>query len=60
MSDRALPSRLGVEHDGFGRHAAWLKAYPNLGFDEIYLRHVGKELEEFIAAFGACILLELS
>jgi hypothetical protein len=35
-------------------------AYAEFGFDEIYLRHVGKEQEEFIDAFGARVLPELS
>jgi hypothetical protein len=45
-----------------GRHAAcaWLNAYAELGFDEIYPHHVGKEQEEFIDAFGARVLPELS
>jgi hypothetical protein len=43
-----------------GRHAAWPKAYTNLGFEEIYLHHDGDEQEEFIAAFGGCVLPELS
>jgi hypothetical protein len=29
-------------------------------FDEIYLHHLGEEQNEFIAAFGACVLPELS
>jgi hypothetical protein len=43
-----------------GRHAAWLTAYGELGFDEVYLHHVGKEQEEFIDTFGARVLPELS
>jgi probable non-F420 flavinoid oxidoreductase len=43
-----------------GRHAAWLKEYAELGFDEIYLHHVGQEQDAFIDAFGAHVLPELS
>jgi hypothetical protein len=30
-----------------------------LGFDELYLHHVGKEQQAFIEAFGAYVLPEL-
>ena len=43
-----------------GRHAARLKEYAELGFDEIYLHHVGQQQEEFIDVFGARVLPELS
>jgi hypothetical protein len=43
-----------------GSRAAWLKAPTNLGFDQIYLHYVDDEQEKFIAAFGACVLPELS
>lgn len=43
-----------------GRHAARLKEYAQLGFDEIYLHHVGKKQDAFIDAFGAHVLPELS
>ncbi len=43
-----------------GQHAAWLKEYAELGFDEIYLHHVGQQLDGFIDAFGARVLTELS
>lgn len=42
-----------------GRHAARLKEYAELGFDEIYLHHVGQEQEEFIDTFAARVLPEL-
>jgi probable non-F420 flavinoid oxidoreductase len=42
-----------------GRHAAWLREYAELGFDEIYLHHVGKEQEEFVEAFGESVLPRL-
>ncbi|KAB2343635.1 TIGR03885 family FMN-dependent LLM class oxidoreductase [Actinomadura rudentiformis] len=42
-----------------GRHAAWLHEYAELGFDGIYLHHVGRELDQFIDAFGAKVLPHL-
>jgi probable non-F420 flavinoid oxidoreductase len=62
-SKHVLPEKVAeVVHVSadLGKYAAWLKAYAELGFDEIYLHHVGKEQEEFIDAFGAYVLPELS
>jgi probable non-F420 flavinoid oxidoreductase len=42
-----------------GQHAAWLKEYVDLGFDELYLHHVGQRQEEFIDAFGEHVLPQL-
>ena len=42
-----------------GRHAAWLAEYVELGFDEIYLHHVGKEQLPFLDAFGEHVLPQL-
>jgi probable non-F420 flavinoid oxidoreductase len=42
-----------------GRHAAWLREYADLGFDELYLHHVGQELDAFVDAFGAKVLPEV-
>jgi probable non-F420 flavinoid oxidoreductase len=42
-----------------GRHAAWLAEYVELGFDRIYLHHVGQEQDAFIDAFGAKVLPQL-
>ncbi|MGW0433270.1 TIGR03885 family FMN-dependent LLM class oxidoreductase [Micromonospora sp. NPDC003197] len=39
-----------------GRHTAWLHEYAELGFDEIYLHHVGQRQREFLDAFGADVL----
>ncbi|CAN5357742.1 TIGR03885 family FMN-dependent LLM class oxidoreductase [soil metagenome] len=41
------------------RHAAWLNDLIDLGFDEVYLHHVGQELREFIDVFGAQVLPQL-
>jgi probable non-F420 flavinoid oxidoreductase len=40
----------------FGRHAAWLHELADLGFETIYLHHVGREQRPFIEAFGAYVL----
>ncbi len=42
-----------------GRHAELLQGYVDLGFDEIYLHHVGQELDRFIDAFGEHVLPQL-
>ncbi|HEX2772265.1 MAG TPA: TIGR03885 family FMN-dependent LLM class oxidoreductase [Micromonosporaceae bacterium] len=43
-----------------GWHAARLREYADLGFDEIYLHHVGQEQREFVDAFGAEVLPKLA
>jgi probable non-F420 flavinoid oxidoreductase len=42
-----------------GRHVAWLAELVDLGFDEVYLHHVGKEQRDFIDVFGAKVLPQL-
>ena len=42
-----------------GRHADWLRGYAEMGFEEIFLHHVGKEQEEFVRAFGERVLPSL-
>jgi G6PDH family F420-dependent oxidoreductase len=42
-----------------GQHAAWLTEYAELGFDEIYLHHVGQEQRPFLDAFGEHVLPQL-
>jgi probable non-F420 flavinoid oxidoreductase len=39
-----------------GRHRAWLQEYAQLGFDDIYLHHVGQDQKTFIEVFGAEVL----
>ncbi|HEX6073858.1 MAG TPA: TIGR03885 family FMN-dependent LLM class oxidoreductase [Micromonosporaceae bacterium] len=41
------------------RHVAWLREYAELGFDQIYLHHVGQHLDGFIDTFGFSVLPEL-
>lgn len=43
-----------------GRHAAWLQEFAELGFEEIYLHHVGQEQEAFVDAFGEKVLPQLT
>ena len=42
------------------RHADWLRRMAELGFDAIYLHHVGQEQRGFIEAFGERVLPELT
>lgn len=42
-----------------GQHAQWLHEYMDLGFDELYLHHVGQHQGPFLEAFGADVLPEL-
>jgi probable non-F420 flavinoid oxidoreductase len=42
------------------QHAKWLHDLADLGFDAVYLHHVGKEQHEFIDAFGAQVLPQLT
>ena len=42
-----------------GQHAEWLSQYADLGFDEIYLHHVGQDLDAFIDVFGEKVLPQL-
>ena len=37
-------------------HIEWLRGYASLGFDRIYLHHVGQDLGPFIDAFGSKVL----
>ncbi len=42
-----------------GRHAELLQGYIELGFDELYLHHVGQHQDRFIDAFGEHVLPQL-
>lgn len=42
-----------------GRHAAWLREYIELGFEELHLHQVGRNQAEFIEAFGSGVLAAL-
>ncbi|WP_026531815.1 TIGR03885 family FMN-dependent LLM class oxidoreductase [Arthrobacter sp. H41] len=41
------------------QHAQWLHEYGELGFDELYLHHVGQDQGAFIDTFGSKVLPEL-
>ena len=41
------------------QHAAWLQDLADLGFEEIYLHHVGQEQRGFLDAFGEHVLPQL-
>ena len=43
-----------------GQHTEWLQEYADLGFDDLYLHHVGQHQETFIDAFAEKVLPELS
>ncbi|MEU4568609.1 TIGR03885 family FMN-dependent LLM class oxidoreductase [Micromonospora sp. NPDC023956] len=42
-----------------GRHTGWLEEYLDLGFDRIFLHHVGQDLGPFIDTFGTEVLPKL-
>ena len=42
-----------------GQHTAWIAEYAELGFDDVYLHHVGTEQRGFLDAFGAHVLPQL-
>jgi probable non-F420 flavinoid oxidoreductase len=41
------------------QHAAWLQEYVDLGFDALYLHHVGQEQKQFLDAFGDGVLPQI-
>jgi G6PDH family F420-dependent oxidoreductase len=43
-----------------GQHAEWLREYADLGFDDLYLHHVGQRQEAFIDTFADQVLPELT
>lgn len=63
VSEQVTPEQVAavvnVSSD-LARHAAWLQGYAELGFDEIYLHHVGQELDGFIDAFASSVLPQLT
>lgn len=42
-----------------GRLTGWLQELVDIGFDEVYLHHVGQEQQRFLDAFGETVLPEL-
>ena len=39
-----------------GRHREWIAEYLDLGFDDVYLHHVGQSQRAFLDAFGESVL----
>jgi alkanesulfonate monooxygenase SsuD/methylene tetrahydromethanopterin reductase-like flavin-dependent oxidoreductase (luciferase family) len=58
VPSEAMRQHVLVSSD-LGRHAAWLHDLAGLGFDEIYLHHVGQEQSAFIDSFGEKVLPRL-
>jgi G6PDH family F420-dependent oxidoreductase len=52
-----VPVRVSAD---LGQHRDWLAEYAALGFDDVYLHHVGQEQAPFIDAFGEHVLPQLS
>ena len=51
----AVRSAVRVSAD-LAQHRDWLAEYADLGFDDLYLHHVGQEQDAFIEAFGEHVL----
>lgn len=58
VDDDTLATGVNISAD-LGRHAELINEYAALGFDEIYLHHVGQEQTPFIDAFGEHVLPQL-
>jgi probable non-F420 flavinoid oxidoreductase len=58
VTPEAVTGAVRVSAD-LAQHAAWISEYADLGFEEIYLHHVGKEQTAFIDAFGEHVLPQL-
>ncbi|MGY1815014.1 TIGR03885 family FMN-dependent LLM class oxidoreductase [Blastococcus sp. SYSU D00820] len=58
VTPQGVTSAVRVSAD-LGQHAAWIAEYVELGFDHVYLHHVGKEQRPFLDAFGAKVLPQL-
>jgi probable non-F420 flavinoid oxidoreductase len=58
LPPEAVHGTVNVSAD-LGRHADLLNGYAELGFDGIYLHHVGQDLAPFVDAFGAKVLPRL-
>src|SRR4051795_1135040 len=58
VSPEAVTAAVRVSAD-LGQHAEWIAEYADLGFDQVYLHHVGKEQLPFLDAFGQRVLPRL-
>jgi probable non-F420 flavinoid oxidoreductase len=52
-----VPVRISSD---LAQHCDWLTEYAALGFDDVYLHHVGQDQAAFIDAFGEHVLPQLS
>jgi probable non-F420 flavinoid oxidoreductase len=62
VSADVTPEQVGSSvliSDDLGQHAQWLHELAELGFDQIYLHHVGQFQQSFVEAFGAAVLPQL-
>jgi probable non-F420 flavinoid oxidoreductase len=59
VTDEQVAKVVNVGAD-LGRHTEILHAYAELGFDRIYLHHVGQQQDEFIDTFAAKVLPQLT
>jgi probable non-F420 flavinoid oxidoreductase len=58
VPDEVVRGSVLVSHD-LAQHAQWLSELVDLGFDELYLHHVGQQQGAFIEAFGRDVLPQL-
>ena len=52
-----VPVRVSAD---LGQHREWLAEYADLGFDDVYLHHVGQDQAGFLDAFGEHVLPQLA
>lgn len=55
VSAEAVHGPVRISED-LGRHRDWIAEYLELGFDDIYLHHVGQTQGAFLEAFGESVL----
>ena len=58
VTPEAVTEAVRVSAD-LAQHTAWIAEYVELGFEEIYLHHVGVEQTAFLDAFGEHVLPQL-
>jgi hypothetical protein len=55
VSMDAVREPVRISHD-LGQHRDWIAEYLGLGFDDIYLHHVGQAQGDFLDAFATSVL----
>lgn len=58
VTPEQLNAAVHISHE-MNQHAEWLHSYRELGVDAVYLHHVGKDQQRFIAAFADHVLPQL-